>query len=59
MDAQVKAQARVEANKRYYLKHKATLSEARRQRYVKFEKPNSARKQFYELLSESCDVKVL
>ena len=54
-----KAEARKQANRKYYLANKATFSENRRIRYIEKEKPNSARKQFLELLSEGCDVKVL
>ena len=45
--------SRKEANRRYYIKNKAKLSENRRKRYLDVEKPQSARKQFIEMLTQS------
>jgi hypothetical protein len=46
--------SRKEANRRYYIKNKAKLSENRRKRYLDVEKPQSARKQFIEMLTQNC-----
>ena len=46
-------QSRKEANRRYYLKNKAKLLENRRKRYLSVEKPQSARKQFIEILMKN------
>ena len=51
----LKAQLRKQANQRYYLKNKATLSENRHIRYIEKEKPQAARKEFMKLLSELTD----
>ena len=40
-----------EVNRRYYLKNKAKLQQARRTRYHEIEKPTAARKEFMETLS--------
>jgi hypothetical protein len=50
MDA--KAQARKQANRKYYLANKATRSAARHTRYIEKEKPQAARKEFMKILSE-------
>ena len=47
------SQSRKEANRRYYLANKAKLLENRRKRYLSVEKPQSARKQFIEILMQN------
>ena len=51
---EAKAQARKDANKRYYLANKASLAKNRRIRYIEKEKPQAARKEFMKLLSDLC-----
>jgi hypothetical protein len=54
-EAEARKASKAKTNRKYYLANKATLAASRHIRYIEKEKPNSARKQFLEILSESCD----
>ena len=46
-------QIRKEINRRYYIANKAKIAELHHKRYIEIAKPQEARKQFLQLLSES------
>jgi len=46
-------QTRKEINRRYYNANKAKIAELNHKRYIEIAKPQEARKQFLQLLSES------